>query len=128
MQTIEKNVAPPCDCCGSSQWEYRFRENGFDLGRCTNCGLYYLLQMPPKKNRASADAQHASPTRARKNVEISLKAKFRHLCSLVQKSAPPGKWLDIGCGHGALIVAAMELGIEIEGVEPMQAAGKWLAS
>lgn len=87
MQTTKESVAPPCDCCGSSQWEYGFSENGFDLGRCTNCGLYYLLQMPSKKDGAeeskgknSDDARHAAPARACKKVECNRKAKFRHLC------------------------------------------------
>ena len=126
MQTTKESVAPPCDCCGSSQWEYRFSENGFDLGRCTNCGLLYLSQMPPQKSRATevkgnhfTDSRHTTHASECKEAELSRKEKFQHLCTLLQKLAPPGKWIDIGCGTGSLIAVALELDIEIEGVEPM---------
>jgi 2-polyprenyl-3-methyl-5-hydroxy-6-metoxy-1,4-benzoquinol methylase len=70
--------------------------------------------MPSQKSRATemkANLWH--------EAELSNKRKFQRFCSLIRKSAPPGKWLDVGCGTGTLIAVAMESGIEIEGVEPI---------
>ncbi|MHC4799997.1 MAG: class I SAM-dependent methyltransferase [Planctomycetota bacterium] len=82
--------------------------------------------MPSQKSRETrtrgdhgADSRRAAPPQACKKVEPVRKKKFQLLCNLVQRFAPPGKWLDIGCGTGALVEAAMELGVEIEGIEPM---------
>ncbi len=126
MQKKQKKVAQPCDCCGSSQWEYRFSENGFDLGRCTNCGLHYLSEMPlpnsrttETKSNLSANGSNTMQAHACNRAELSRTKKFQHFCSLIRKSAPSGKWLDIGCGTGTLIAIVLESGIEIEGVEPI---------
>ncbi len=126
MQTKKENVARLCDCCGSSQWEYRFSENGFDLGRCTNCGLHYLSEMPSPNSLAkgmkvglSADGPHVARAQVCNKAELHRTKKFKHFCSLIRKLAPPGKWLDIGCGTGTLIMVAMASDIEIEGIEPI---------
>jgi 2-polyprenyl-3-methyl-5-hydroxy-6-metoxy-1,4-benzoquinol methylase len=126
MQKAKKNIAPPCDCCGGLKWEYRLSENGFDLGCCTDCGLLYLSEVPLQKGQAAevkgghfASNRKTTRLKAFREAELSRRGKFQFFCSLVQKSAPPGKWMDIGCGAGALIEVAMELGIDIEGVEPM---------
>lgn len=125
MQKVKINIAPPCDCCGSLKWEYRFSENGFDLGCCTDCGLHYLSDVPLQKNRLAkmkgdyCTNQKATSLKVCREAELGRRKKFQFLCKLVRKSAPPGKWLDIGCGAGTFIEVAMELGIDIEGVEPM---------
>jgi len=126
MQTKQENVSQPCDCCGSSQWEYRFRENGFDLGRCTDCGLHYLSEMPSPKSRTtgmkvslSADSPQVAQAQVCNKAERHRTRKFQHFCCLIRESTPPGKWLDIGCGTGTLIAVAIASGVEIEGVELM---------
>jgi 2-polyprenyl-3-methyl-5-hydroxy-6-metoxy-1,4-benzoquinol methylase len=126
MQKAKKNIAPPCDCCGGLKWEYRFSENGFDLGCCTDCGLHYLSEVPLQKSQTAevkedriANNRNTKNLKVCKEAELSRRRRFHSFCRLIQKSAPKGKWLDIGCGTGALIEAAMELGIDIEGVEPM---------
>jgi SAM-dependent methyltransferase len=126
MQEVKKNIALPCDCCGSLKWDYRFSENGFDLGCCTDCGLHYLSEVPPQKSQSMemkgdhfANNRKATHLKAFREAELSRRKKFQFFCELVQKSAPPGKWLDIGCGAGTLIEVAMELSIDIEGVEPV---------
>jgi Zn ribbon nucleic-acid-binding protein len=43
------NVA--CDCCGALAWTYLFTESGIDLGRCAECGLHYVAQMPDRNER-----------------------------------------------------------------------------
>jgi SAM-dependent methyltransferase len=76
------------------------------------------------KGNHGADSRCAAPPQACNKVEPIRKKKFQLLCNLVQRLAPPGKWLDIGCGTGVLIAAAVEFGVEIEGIEPMSGRRK----
>jgi len=124
MKKTTKTVVPPCDCCGCSQWEYEFSEHGIDLGRCANCGLHYIAQMPTQESRITemekcrfANNQHVLDARLHRDAEVSRRRKFQRFVELGLKFAPPGKWLDIGCGTGTLISVAQELNIEIEGIE-----------
>jgi SAM-dependent methyltransferase len=124
MQKTTKITAPPCDCCGSSQWEYEFTENEISLGQCTNCGLHYIAQIPTQESRAMKMKngcfgihQHVGNAELHRASELRSKRKFQHFVELAQKFAPPGKWLDIGCGTGTLIAAAQESNIGIEGIE-----------
>jgi ubiquinone/menaquinone biosynthesis C-methylase UbiE len=69
------------------------------------------------KSGHSAENPHAVGSQAWNKAELRRTRKFQHFCSLNRKSAPPGKWLDVGCGTGTLIAVVMASGIEIEGIE-----------
>jgi 2-polyprenyl-3-methyl-5-hydroxy-6-metoxy-1,4-benzoquinol methylase len=117
-------IAPPCNCCGKSQWNYEFTERGIDLGNCGNCGLHYIAQMPTQevriteiKKRIFTGGQLVANAQVHKAAEVTCRKKFLSLVQLVQQYAPPGKWLDIGCGTGTLISVVQEMGREVEGIE-----------
>jgi SAM-dependent methyltransferase len=114
--------APPCDCCGRSSWQHLFTERGVDLGRCDDCGLHYVAQMPSLETRMTElDAGHF--------VEVDLRAKrhrhgeslrhreFERYVGTAQRDAVHGPWLDIGCGAGMLLLLARRSGREIFGIE-----------
>ena len=42
--------------------------------------------------------------------------RYERLAALAQKLAPPGRWLDIGCGTGTLLSVAEENGVTIDGM------------
>ncbi|UCG47796.1 MAG: class I SAM-dependent methyltransferase [Phycisphaerales bacterium] len=116
--------ALPCDCCGSSRWEYKFSEGGFDLGRCAECGLHYIAQMPTQEGRMM-EMEHRRFGANRRVIDAGLqrdeetryRGRFQHYVELARRFAPPGKWLDVGCGTGTLIGLVEELDIDIEGIE-----------
>jgi SAM-dependent methyltransferase len=76
-------------------------------------------QVTGMKGKLSADNPRVARAQVCNKAELHRTRKFEHFCSLIRKSAPPGKWLDIGCGTGTLIAVAMASGIEIEGIELM---------
>lgn len=113
-----------CDCCGSGRWTPLFSENGFQLGRCPDCGLHYIDPMPTattrmtemerghfagEQNVLSADRQLASEQVQRRRFNSYVKAVKHH--------KPDGLWLDIGCGSGTLLTLARGAGYSIEGIE-----------
>jgi SAM-dependent methyltransferase len=117
--------APPCDCCGLCRWEFAFSQDGTDLGRCGECGLYYVAQLPAAEARITE--LHHGTFRGRHRVisaelqrqgERHFAPMFRRYVELAKRFAPPGKWLDMGCGTGTLIELARREGIaDIDGIE-----------
>lgn len=118
-------TAPTCDCCGAQAWEYLFSESGIDLGRCSECGLHYVAQMPRREQRMTEiEAGHFAGTRVvtgakvHRGDENRRLGQFRRYIEQVRNAAPKGKWLEIGCGTGSLIsMARSEFGIDASGIE-----------
>lgn len=101
-----------CYNCGSSRNEPYAEENGFHLVKCSECGLLYVNPRPSDDEISAAHrmGQHRG-TRA-----ISVTGQFKsyqvrfYRRMLADVFGPTfnwhGKsWLDIGCGHGELLVA-----------------------
>ena len=126
MAKLAPNLsASPCDCCGALAWEYLFSESGFDLGRCSECGLHYVAQMPRREQRMTEiEVGHFAGTRVvtgakvHRGDERRRLGQFRRYIEKVRRLALEGKWLEIGCGTGSLItMARSEFGIDASGIE-----------
>lgn len=120
MATKRETDTPPCDCCGSLQRQYRFSENGYDLVRCQKCGLHYVTQIPTLQSNSCClvnEKMNSTTAITHRNGELRRKNKMCCFVEMALKSAPSGKWLDIGCGTGTLISIAQELNIDISGIE-----------
>ena len=119
---MPKNV-DRCDCCGNIGWEECFKENGIPLGRCTNCGLYYINPIPDEnirfnkvKNGKFDNLVIKSASKQYESEDIR-KEEFTYYIELANLYTKKGKWLDIGCGTGQLLSIAKNSGWEIEGIE-----------
>jgi SAM-dependent methyltransferase len=123
LGVVSRDLVAPCDCCRSDVWEYLFSENGYDLGRCENCGLHYIKQLPdytkrmtemengrPGEQEQSAAGLHLLDEQRRDDA-------FLRYVDLTAQNAPDGSWLDIGCGTGTLIRLATRKGILAMGIE-----------
>lgn len=115
---------PPCDCCHAMAWEYLFTESEIDLGRCAQCGLHYIAQMPKLQERITemeeghfADRQLVLDAGAHLEGELMRRRRLQTLVDIARRFTPSGKWLDIGCGTGTFILVAKESGVDTDGIE-----------
>jgi 2-polyprenyl-3-methyl-5-hydroxy-6-metoxy-1,4-benzoquinol methylase len=117
-------VVAACDCCGADDWHPLFEEHGFTLGWCGRCHLHYVDRVPPIEARMTEmeeghfadDAAIVDADRHRKGEQVR-EAHFAGYVELVRRTVTAGRWLDIGCGAGALLHLAQQAGFEVEGIE-----------
>jgi SAM-dependent methyltransferase len=117
-------TAAPCDCCGSRDWEFLLAADGHDLGRCRSCGLLYVSNRPSAAQRLKeldqgifGEGRRTNEARGHLRGEEIRRQRYRRLVTLAENLAPPGRWLDIGCGTGTLLRVAEEHRIAIDGIE-----------
>lgn len=122
--TNDAVCAPPCDCCHEAAWEYLFSDGGFDLGYCRTCGLHYVAQLEAAEGEAEqagyVDMEIMIDAAVHQRDEEMREGEFQAYIASVRRFAPPGKWLDLGCGTGTLIRLARGQGISVEGIELTQ--------
>jgi SAM-dependent methyltransferase len=91
-----------------------------DLFRCARCGTVQQPSLPAGAElvavyRAMDDADYLAE-------EAGRRATARRLLELVERHAPRGRLLEVGCGHGLLLDEARRRGWDPLGLEPSAAA------
>ena len=99
-------------------------ENGFRLGRCSDCSLLYIDPMPEAGARMTeiekghfATNEKVLDAGRQLASEGATHNRFAAYVEVAARHAPKGKWLDVGCGSGTLMTIAAERGYETEGIE-----------
>lgn len=90
--------------------------------RCSRCGHGSLRDLPADEAVSAAYGDAADPVTLRERdgqVETA-----RRALTLIERYAPPGRLLDIGCWTGSFLLAARERGWQTVGVEP----SRWAAA
>src|SRR5262249_25263021 len=94
------------------------------LGRCAECGLHYVAEMPTQAQRVEEMSERkfgkeGQVLEASKYLagETIRRKEFQHYVDLARAHAPAGPWLDVGCGTGVLMQCAEAAGLTIEGIE-----------
>lgn len=123
-----------CNLCGSTNLQPYALSFAHDvvhnsIGRCAGCGMYFANPM-----RTEAELSEFYATQYYDNsgdrmanefpVQV-IQAREQLLKDLVPLRSPPGRFLEIGCGYGPVLVAARDLGYEVTGIEPSDAARVW---
>jgi len=105
-------------------WAYLLAADGYRLGRCRNCGLLYVGNRPATAQRLEeldegvfGGGRRTNEARHHLRGEEIRRQRYDRLVTLGKRLAPPGPWLDIGCGTGTLLRVAEDHGIAIDGIE-----------
>lgn len=112
-------AAAACALCGGRSYRILFHKQGYDFARCEGCSLVRLEPLPEPEalaeiyERSYRDGLYAMFARADDVRSATARARVAAIAGL----APAGPWLDVGCSTGALLRAAVERGIDAEGIE-----------
>ncbi|HEX8105255.1 MAG TPA: class I SAM-dependent methyltransferase [Solirubrobacteraceae bacterium] len=92
-----------------------------DLYACERCGTVQQPALP--SGTALVDLYRDMEDGAYLVEEAGRRATARRLLKLVGEHAPPpGRLLEVGCGHGLLLDEARRLGWDVRGLEPAAGA------
>lgn len=116
--------AATCNMCGSSGAGHLFRKFGYDLVRCTGCGLAYIANPPDAEAvaafyTAQADYHDELLDPAHPSFQRMQGVARQHLAMLRRSIPQPEglKLLDIGCSSGLFLAEARRAGFESFGAE-----------
>ena len=126
-------VSLPCRVCESHRWDFLFRKSGWNIVRCQNCGFVYTHPIPTREDlhRYYASGvkidwrdeknpeliEHFRPEQAKKDFCDMRKGKRRRGRIWVRQRRlvrwnrylpQKGRFLDVGCAEGYLVIAAQK--------------------
>lgn len=103
-----------CPACGFADSRSLGRKQQFAIQRCLGCSTLFVDQLPAAESALDyEDYYHAGNLTVPGFVDRRLDEIVDGLREFRQR----GRWLDIGCGAGALMRAAARAGWSVEGTE-----------
>ena len=114
-----------CNSCASTSAEHLFRAKGYDLVRCTGCGLAYIANPPSAAelavlDSAGADYHTALCDPASATFRVQDRIAVRHLAEMrrgLGGAVKSGRLLDVGCSIGQFAARARAAGFDASGLE-----------
>lgn len=108
-----------CTLCQGTAHRVLFAKRGWTFVRCAGCELVSVLPMPTAEDlRVHHEQSYArGPYAVYAAADDVREAIARQRLALVRPLAPPGTWLEVGCGTGSFLRAAAASGVKVEGVE-----------
>jgi SAM-dependent methyltransferase len=113
---------PTCLACGGA----RIAQSDFLVSRshhlfkCTGCGFGFLEMKPAETEVPFDDYWDEINERIYTDPSVvrELQDKYSRYLSVIERSAPNRRLLDVGSGAGIFVAAAVARGFEVVGVEP----------
>lgn len=116
-----------CYYCGSEKRSFYAEENGFNLVKCSNCGLLYVDDRPDDTEVAQSHVH--GKHQGNKEFDITgaynpyvIPRYLRILDDLYQGNIDGAEtWLDVGCGHGEFMMAVGQYTsgqVKVCGIDP----------
>ncbi len=116
-----------CNLCGKSHSTPVAEENGYQIVRCSSCGLNYLNPRPQQQEQeAMIDSQQFQSLNEEVIVDMTEHLKgtkgllmmAKRRMDIIETHSEGGSLLDVGCGIGHLVKVARDRGWKATGVEP----------
>jgi len=115
-----------CPACGTDSADSIGRANGFEMCRCMACQTVFTATLPSD----TSESQDYEEYYDRDNLEVPsfIEQRLDELVASFDGYRRTDRWLDVGCGAGALMRAAARRGWMAIGTEVSEAAAGWVAS
>jgi len=114
--------ARPCPACWSAAARQFGTANGYLLVSCYRCTTVFTTTLPSTPDEAMdyAGYYHASNLR----IPAFVEQRLEEVADEFQPYRQLGRWLDVGCGAGALLRAASRRGWTAVGTEVAESAAE----
>jgi 2-polyprenyl-3-methyl-5-hydroxy-6-metoxy-1,4-benzoquinol methylase len=117
-----------CNACGADSHQPLSSVGEWKIGNCTVCGLIYLNPAPffeptPEFSKISRGFQYTRYMHETISPKIfayeseQLRSQQLEISRLTGQAFPAMRFLEVGCGSGASVRAAIDLGWEATGVD-----------
>jgi 2-polyprenyl-3-methyl-5-hydroxy-6-metoxy-1,4-benzoquinol methylase len=116
-----------CNVCGADAFRGLSKVDDWQIGKCGDCGLIYVNPIPffeaeKTFSKVSREFQytefqrHITPA-VREHDKAQMRRQFGEIARMSGRSMESGKLLDIGCGSGSSVQAAVDLGWDAIGID-----------
>jgi 2-polyprenyl-3-methyl-5-hydroxy-6-metoxy-1,4-benzoquinol methylase len=125
MDNAQQTGSRGCPACGSSRVAEKGRKNQFSMLGCKACGTLFTSVLP-----AGGDTQDYEEYYNEENLTVP-DFIHRRLDEIVAGFAPyrrNNRFLDVGCGAGSMLQAAVRAGWDAEGLEVSETPVRHLCS
>lgn len=99
-----------CPACGGQRWKADLAYQGEPYLRCTTCRVGVAAALPTQASLRQFYEREYPLQYCHERVANRRATMFGFLLDHLQPPAPPGRLLDVGCGGGHLLGAAIERG------------------
>lgn len=104
-----------CPVCEGTEFSRRFTKNHEHFVTCTGCSLLFI-NPPPAQRQVVKTYDHAYSEQYAGKADKKLRRCRRWVRRTAQR-VRGGRWLDVGCSVGLVVLAATEAGFEGHGVD-----------
>jgi 2-polyprenyl-3-methyl-5-hydroxy-6-metoxy-1,4-benzoquinol methylase len=127
VKSTEETIS--CLLCGHQRFRRLFTVGGCALWQCRQCGLSQTVPLPPADDSdALYDHGYFEGLVQRKPQETVYQARLLDLLEQFKRPRPDArKMLEVGIGVGIFMELAHDRGWQIEGVDPSQAACRYVS-
>jgi SAM-dependent methyltransferase len=105
-----------CPGCHGADARTTGTVNGFEVRSCDTCGTLFTARLPTAESAQDYDAFYGE-SRDVAVPEFVLHRLEQHVAGLAAYRSGLNRWLDIGCGAGTLLQAAVNQGWQALGTE-----------
>ena len=109
-----------CDICSSSSFSEIWTKEGYQLVRCHDCDLVFVVNPPSNQQLQQlysfASGYHEALVQCNYEIERHTAEAKANLRTLSQATSP-GALLDVGCSTGLFLLEAQQSGWRVRGLE-----------
>lgn len=114
--TATSSVKRSCPACSSAARKDRGSKYGYELLSCKNCGTLYT-PVSPRKTKAETYDEWYNPENSSASIPEFIHRRLDEIVESFASYRQTNRFLDVGCGAGALLQAATRAGWNAQGQE-----------